>query len=281
MIDAFVLLAPVFLLVVIALLGFIGCSYHPGVAPDEIPGPNLTVTAVGDNRVDLEWDGLGEATEYHVKRGEAIGVHEPIGGPVLPPTTTFSDQTALNGTTYFYVVSAMTTELRETADSNEVQATPQAVAVAPFVTSFQAGTIRSGEEGWFGMAFDVIANGVTVRKLGRAHLAGNTGAHDLRLIDEADTTQIVGSASVDLNSETLDGFKYAMVSPPNVPLKINHRYFLLSHEALGGDNFLTQDTVVTTRPEGSVASAVESPTLVGFSTAGGPGHTYGPVNFQY
>jgi hypothetical protein len=201
---------------------------------------------------------------------------------VIPPLTTYADPTAINGTKYFYVVSAATTSLQETLDSNEVEATPQAApVVAPFVTSFQAGTPRAGEDGWFGMAFDVVANGITVKKLGRAHIAGNTGAHELRLLDEADTTQILGSASVDLNSESLDGFKYAIVTPANVPLQINHRYFLLSRESLGGDNFLTQDTVVTTRAEASVSSAVESPTLVGFSTAGGPNHAYGPVNFQY
>jgi hypothetical protein len=280
MVDTFVLLAPVFLLVVIALLGFIGCSFTPGVAPG-IPGPNLRFTA-GDNRVDLEWDALDDATEYHVKRGEASGVHDPIGNPVIPPATTFPDQTAINGTTYFYVVSAITTDLRETDDSNEVQATPQAVvAVAPFVTSFQAGTLRSGEDGWFGMAFVVNANGVTVKKLGRAVITGNTGTHELRLFDEADTTQLLGNAFVDPTSEMLDGFMYASVTPANVPLQINHRYFLLSHEALGGDDFLTQDTVVTTRTEASVTSTIESPTLVGFSTAGGPNHAYGPVNFQF
>jgi hypothetical protein len=197
--------------------------------------------------------------------------------------TTYADQTAINGTKYFYVVSAATTSLQETDDSNEVEATPQGVAVppAPFVTSYTPGTLRNGEDGWFGMAFVVNANGVTVKKLGRAYLAGNTGAHDLRLIDEADTTQILGSATIDSNSETLNGFKYAGVTPADVPLQINHRYYLLSREALGGDHFLTQDTVVMTSAEASVSSAVESPTLVVFSTAGGPDHTYGPVNFQY
>jgi hypothetical protein len=282
MIDTFVLLAPIFLLVVIALLGFIGCSFTPGSVSSDL-GPTLRVTGAGDKRVDLEWDPLFNATEYHVKRGEVSGVHEVIGQPVIPPMTSYADQAVVNGTKYFYVVSATTTSLAETLDSNEVDATPQGVAVppAPFVTSFQAGTLRNGEDGWFGMAFVVNANGVTVKKLGRAYLSGNSGAHDLRLIDEADTTQILGSATIDMNSETLNGFKYATVTPADVPLQINHTYYLLSREALGGDHFLTQDTVVTTRAEASVSSAVESPTLVSFSTAGGPNHAYGPVDFQY
>jgi hypothetical protein len=41
MIDPFVLLAPLYLLGVIALLGFVGCKFKVGVAgtPDPIPGP--------------------------------------------------------------------------------------------------------------------------------------------------------------------------------------------------------------------------------------------------
>ena len=84
-----------------------------------------------------------------------------------------------------------------------------------------------------------------------------------------------------LASETLDGFKYGDVTPASVPLQVNSRYYVLSHEALGGDEFLTQDTVVTTRGEAMVTSTIESVTLVAFSTAGGPNHSYGPVNFQY
>lgn len=58
-------------------------------------------------------------------------------------------------------------------------------------------------------------------------------------------------------------------------------FFLLSLEALGGDDFLTQDTTVTTKAEGAITNAIDSATLVVFTPAGGPDHTYGPVNFQY
>lgn len=281
MIDSFIFLAPIFLLGVIVLLGFVGCSFTIGVAgeTDPIPGPNLRFTE-GDKRVDLEWDPVADATEYHVKRGDVIGVHAPIGQPVIAPATSFPDLGLPNGKTFYYVVSAATMapgalSAVETEDSNEVEATP----LGPFVTSFVPGTPRPGEEGWFGIGFVVVAPGVTIRKLGRFYRAGHSGAHDIKIIDEA-TAQVLGTASVNLASQTLDGFKYGDVTP-SVPLQVNGRYFVLSHEAAGGDDFLTQDTVVTTRQEATVTNAGESLALVAFSTAGGPNHAYGPVNFQY
>jgi hypothetical protein len=71
------------------------------------------------------------------------------------------------------------------------------------------------------------------------------------------------------------------VLPSHVPLQVNGRYFVLSHEAAGGDDFLTQDTVVTTRPEAMVTHVVESLALVAFSETAAPNRAFVPVNFQY
>src|SRR5215211_5740685 len=85
MIDTFVLLPPPYLLGVIALLGFVGCSFSVGIAPEAIAGPVLRCTA-DDQTVELNWDPVGDAIEYHVKRSETMGgAHDPIGNPVLPP----------------------------------------------------------------------------------------------------------------------------------------------------------------------------------------------------
>ena len=132
-----------------------------------------------------------------------------------------------------------------------------------------------------GIAFVVLAQGVTVQKLGRFYGPTNNGTHEIRIIDAA-TKQELGTATVNPASEDLNGFKYGSVAPSGVPLQANGRYFVMSHEKLGGDTFLTQDTVLTAfRAEAKVESAIESVTLVVFSTAGGPDHAYGPVNFQF
>src|SRR5688572_8341139 len=77
MIDSFVLLAPLYLLGIIALLGFVGCNQvydleetQPIAKPD--PPTNLVATA-GDAEVLLTWDPIDGVTEFHVFRGEMSG----------------------------------------------------------------------------------------------------------------------------------------------------------------------------------------------------------------
>jgi hypothetical protein len=89
------------------------------------PAPPTGLAAVaGNNRVDLSWNASSGATSYNVKRATSSG------GPYAAlatglTTTTFADTTAVNGTTYFYVVSAANA-LGESPNSSEVSATPSA-----------------------------------------------------------------------------------------------------------------------------------------------------------
>ena len=64
MIDAFVLLAPVYLLGVIALLGFVGCGFSASLSP---AGPVVRCTA-DDHTVELSWDPVPDSNVYYVKR---------------------------------------------------------------------------------------------------------------------------------------------------------------------------------------------------------------------
>lgn len=190
----------------------------------------------------------------------------------------YVDHTVTNGITYHYVVRAVTGD-GTSVNSPDIEATPT-TPFGPFVTDFVAGTVRAGEDGWFGFAFVAAVPGITVQKLGRFYSPSDSGSHDINIIEGA-TLQILGKATLSLASEDLDGFKYAEVTPVPVQLNANDQYFVVSLEALGGDDFLTQDTTVTTNAEANVTNAIESATLVAFSTAGGPNHVYGPVNFQY
>lgn len=291
MIDPVVLLAPILLLGVMALLGFVGCQIVFPLDRDP-PKPPANIHVIeGDGIVTLSWDPDIAADQYELKRqvglpGVVPGSYEPLEIvnkeelPTIGGQLTYLDEDDVtNGVTYHYVIRAANSE-KKSEFSGDIEATPHS-PFGPFITLFTAGTPRAGEEGWFGIAFLVVAQGVTVQKLGRFYGAANTGTHELRIIDAA-TKQTLGSTSVNPASEDVNGFKYGNVTPAGVSLQANSRYFVMSHEKLGGDNFLTQDTVLTeTRPEAMVESTIESVTLVAFSTAGGPNHAYGPVNFQY
>jgi hypothetical protein len=83
---------------------------------------NLTATA-GNSQVILSWDVVTGATGYIVKRSTTVG------GPYLTIATnvtgtSYIDNTVTNGTTYYYVVTAVDGSSNESANSNEASATP-------------------------------------------------------------------------------------------------------------------------------------------------------------
>jgi hypothetical protein len=89
------------------------------VAP---PAPTGLSATPGNNRVDLSWNAASGATSYNVKRATVSG--GPYGTIATGVTaTSFADTTAANGTTYFYVVSAVNAA-GESPNSIEASATP-------------------------------------------------------------------------------------------------------------------------------------------------------------
>jgi hypothetical protein len=102
-------------------------SATPAAAPGAPTG--LTATA-GNQQVSLAWNASAGATSYNLKRSTTSG------GPytkVASPTGTSATDTGLtNGTTYYYVVTAVNGG-GESGNSNEASATPSAAS-----TSIQA-----------------------------------------------------------------------------------------------------------------------------------------------
>ena len=85
------------------------------------PAPaGLTATA-GNAQVNLAWNASTGATSYHVKRSTTNGSgYAQVGAPT---TTSFNDLGLTNGTTYYYVVTALNSA-GESGNSNQASATP-------------------------------------------------------------------------------------------------------------------------------------------------------------
>lgn len=279
MIDSFVLLAPIYLLGVIALLGFVGCGFSIHGSP---AGPVLRCTA-DDHTVELSWDAVTDANLYYVKRREEGGTYPEFGEPVLA-STIYHDTDVTNGEVYYYVVLAIIangSELAEaTSDSNEVKALP----LGSFVTSVTSGTPSlTGRSGLYGMAIRVGASDLTIHTLGRGYTLGLTGAHDIKIIDAISKAE-VANALVNMNSEARGDFKYAKVVPSDpaitqLTLTAGRLYYVVSQEF--ADRFYEGDTTVLTKPDAAVESAIKSDVPGSFIAVGGVGNTYGPVSFQY
>lgn len=98
----------------------VNSALHACTAPPETP---TGLTARGaDTKVTLSWSAALGAIRYNVKRSlTAGGPYAPLASAVKG--TSYTDTAVVNGTTYYYVVSAENT-LGESGDSNEASATP-------------------------------------------------------------------------------------------------------------------------------------------------------------
>jgi cellulose 1,4-beta-cellobiosidase len=97
------------------------CSAPPTGPP---PAPTGLTASGGNAQVSLSWTGSAGATSYNVKRSTVSGgSYSNIATGVA--TTSYTDSTVTNGTTYYYVVSAVNS-FGESPNSNQASATPQA-----------------------------------------------------------------------------------------------------------------------------------------------------------
>ncbi len=102
-----------------------------GLGPSSPPGVPTTLSAApGDARVALAWnapafDGGSSITGYRVYRGPSPGGETLLPTPAIT-STSYTDATAVNGTTYYYKVSAVNAN-GEGPLSNGASATPVAL----------------------------------------------------------------------------------------------------------------------------------------------------------
>ena len=86
------------------------------------PAPTGLGATAGVSQVGLTWTAAATATGYNVKRSVTTGGPYAVIGTTAGATS-YTDTTAINGTTYYYVVSASNTG-GESSDSNQASATP-------------------------------------------------------------------------------------------------------------------------------------------------------------
>jgi len=89
--------------------------------------PTGLMASAGDSTVSLDWNdnGEGDLAGYNIYRSTTSGSgYSQINGSLVL-NSDYTDNTVTNGTTYYYVVTAVDISSNESADSSEASATPQ------------------------------------------------------------------------------------------------------------------------------------------------------------
>ena len=79
----------------------------------------------GNTKATIGWTAVTEASSYNVKRSAVAG--GPYQQIANVATSSFNDSNLINGTTYYYVISAVTA-YGESTDSAQIAVTPAAAA---------------------------------------------------------------------------------------------------------------------------------------------------------
>jgi hypothetical protein len=112
-------------------------------SPVTPPAPSGVTASAGNNQVNLSWTAVTGATGYNVYRGASSGTEALLATGTNVSSPTFTDNTAVNGTQYFYYVTALNGSL-QSGKSSEVSATPQAPATGSLVLAIAPGGSASG-----------------------------------------------------------------------------------------------------------------------------------------
>ena len=110
------------------LVGCSGGGSNEPLFPRKPPSPSGLSAQADDGTVNLEWDSVDEEVKgYNVYRSsssiESISELSPVNGSALGEPN-YSDDGVENGTTYYYLVTSVSSGGEESSPSNQVQSTP-------------------------------------------------------------------------------------------------------------------------------------------------------------
>ncbi len=97
--------------------------------------PKINPARSGDSFVNFTWfspdhNGGEEIDEYRIYRKESLGGQFAIFHTVSPETRWFQDETVINGNTYYYRITAVSS-IGESDPSEMVYATPLSIPSSP------------------------------------------------------------------------------------------------------------------------------------------------------
>ncbi len=150
------------------------------------PAPSGLVATAGNAQVSLTWNASTGAASYNIKRATVSG--GPYSTVGTSTSTSFTNTGLVNGTTYFYVVSAVNAG-GESANSAQASATPTGTASGTTVTFTSLAT----EDGY-------VLESSETSSLGGSTNSSDTTTAALRVGDDASDRQYKAIVSFDTSS---------------------------------------------------------------------------------
>ncbi|MDR3460231.1 MAG: family 16 glycosylhydrolase [Verrucomicrobiae bacterium] len=189
--------------------GMADASYVEGVR-QSAAGPAGLTAAAGNNQVALTWNATAGAVSYNLKRSTVSGgPYTVVSPPGTVTGTNWIDATAINGQSYYYVVSAATPfiPIGETANSPTEAAvtlpTPPAAPVAGYNSPMYAGmtlyltasTVAGAAYNWTG------PNGFTAASQNPVLVKADTNASGIYSVTATagSLTSVPGTIAVTVN----------------------------------------------------------------------------------
>lgn len=133
--------------------GFIGAGGGGGVDTTPPAAPTGLTATAGDAQVALDWSDNteGDLAQYHVYRGTALGGPYTGLAVLAAGASQYTDSSVMNGTTYYYVVTASDASGNESAHSNEASATPAAAGGFTLsVSTYKVKGVKHADLVWSG-----------------------------------------------------------------------------------------------------------------------------------
>jgi len=158
------------------------------------PVPTNLSAAGGNNKVSCAWTACAGATKYHLMRSTTNGSgYVEISSPTSP---CYTDLTAVNGTTYYYVVNAINS-VGASAYSNQASATPMSPADFTIAVTPASQSIMQGMSADYSITTTVLNGfaGTTAFSVTGLPSGANASFSPSSLIGAGTTTCTVGTAS--------------------------------------------------------------------------------------
>lgn len=182
-------------LVVFAVLAPAGCEDDDENAP---AAPANVAASPGDTQITISWDLVTGADSYSLYWSNTSGVTKSSGTQIAHVTTPFTHTGLTNGTTYYYVVTTVDAG-GESAESEEVTASPQQPSPGTVVIS---GSITYALWSAGDYLVWAMANGQFTSPIVSVSVTGATsGTYSLTVADDAGTIMLVFFNDVNGNDD--------------------------------------------------------------------------------